>query len=182
MKTWNIFDLRKASDTIDHTILINKLSYYALSIIESYLSNRKQSVSALGEISEQPAVVFGRPGKLPWSISLPNLYIHDLSNICKYIGICDDTNIFGKGKSKQEVYIDEILEQLYIYTMLIKLHANLQKSCLMYFTKTSSNVTNDNDNHEHPQIMIGPTKIKRVFEIIFLTVINKKLSWDAHLK
>ena len=159
MKTWNIFDLRKASDTIDHTILINKLSYYALSIIESYLSNRKQSVSALGEISEQPAVVFGRPGKLPWSISLPNLYIHDLSNICKsneLILFADDTNIFGKGKSKHDVYIDEnmILEQLNIYTMLIKLHVNLEKSCFTYFTKTSSNVINDNDNHNHPKIMI----------------------------
>ena len=95
----------------------------------------------------------------------------------------DDTNIFVKGKSKQEVYIEAnlILKQLSIYTMLNKLNVNLEKSCFMYFTKTSSNDDNENDNI--PPIMIGPTKIKRVSEIKFLgVVIDKKLSWDAHVK
>ena len=55
-------DLSKAFDTIDHKILINKLNHYGvrgntLSLIESYLSIKKQCVSALGEISEQLSVV-----------------------------------------------------------------------------------------------------------------------------
>ena len=67
------------------------------------------------------------------------IYINDINTICKsyeLILFSDDTNIFVKGKSNQEVYIEAnmILKQLsIIYTMLNKLHMNLQKSCFMYF-------------------------------------------------
>ena len=142
-------DLSKAFDTIDHKMSINKLSHYGvrgntLSLIESYLTNRKQFVSALGGISEQLAVIFGVP---QGSCLGPLLFLIDInyiSNICKsneLILFADDTNIFVKGKSKQEVYIEAnmILKQLSIYTMLNKLHVNLEKLCFMYFTNTSSN-------------------------------------------
>ena len=144
-------------------------------LIESNLSNRKQCLSALGDISEQLAVIFGVPQD---SFLRPLLF---LIYIIELILFADDTNIFVKGKSKQEVYIEAnmILKQLSIYTMLNKFHVNLEKSCFMYFTKTSSNDENDNI----PPIMIGATKIKRVFEIKFLVVvIEEKLSWDAHVK
>ena len=59
-------DLSKAFDTIDHEILLEKLYNYgirgnALLLLKSYLSNRKQYVSFLGEISDQLAVIFGVP-------------------------------------------------------------------------------------------------------------------------
>jgi len=43
------FDLAKAFDSVNHTILVNKLPYYGISgkarvLIESYLSNRFQRV------------------------------------------------------------------------------------------------------------------------------------------
>ena len=91
-----------------------------LSLIESYLSNRKQCVSALGEISEQLAVIFGVPQGSCLGPLLFLIYINDISNICKsneLILFADDTNIFVNGKSKQEVYIEAnmILKQLSIY-------------------------------------------------------------------
>ena len=50
-----------------------------------------------------------------------------------------------------------------------------------YFTKTSSNDANDNENDNIPPIMIGLTEIKRVSEINFLgDVIDNKLIFDAH--
>jgi hypothetical protein len=44
---WIFFDLEKASDCVDHNILMNKVSYYGvngmfLSLIKSYLESRYQ--------------------------------------------------------------------------------------------------------------------------------------------
>ena len=77
----------------------------------------------MGEISEQLAVIFGVPQGSGLGPLLFLIYVNDISNICKsneMILFADDTNIFVKGKSKQEVYIEAnmILKQLSIYTML----------------------------------------------------------------
>ena len=66
--------------------------------------------------------------------------------------------------------------------MLNKLQVNLEKSCFIYFNKTTSSAT-DNDHEIIPPIMIGSTEIKRVSKIKFLGgLIDKKLSWEAHVK
>ena len=111
------------------------------------------------EQKQQLAVIFGVPQGSCLGPLLFLIYINDISNICKsneLILFADDTNIFVKGKSKQEVYIEAnmILKQLSICTMLNKLHVNIEKSCFMYFTKTSSNDENNNENDNIPPIMI----------------------------
>ena len=59
-------DLQKAFDTVDHEILLKKLSYYgirgiALTLFKSYLSDRKQFVSLNGVNSVYRTVRCGVP-------------------------------------------------------------------------------------------------------------------------
>ena len=59
-------DLSKAVDTLDHTILLQKLKYYgidgkALHLCESYLTNRTQYVEMYDEISGALPITTGVP-------------------------------------------------------------------------------------------------------------------------
>ena len=59
-------DLSKAFDTVNHTILIEKLHKYGIRGIAnkwftSYLSNRKQFVSYQGTKSNEESITYGVP-------------------------------------------------------------------------------------------------------------------------
>ena len=61
---WCSWMLKKAFDTIDHNILLDKLSHYGivneeLSFFKSYLSNRKQSCYVNGKLSIPLNVLWG---------------------------------------------------------------------------------------------------------------------------
>ena len=185
-------DLSKAFDTIDHTILLDKLEHYGirgrtLSLVTSYLSNRKQCVSALGELSDQLPIIYGVPQGSCLGPLLFLVYINDIANICnssELILFADDTNIFIKGKTKKETYeaANRVLKLISSYMICNKLHINLEKSCYMYFSKP--NLKNDNlEDTNTLQIWLDGNEIKQVTETKFLGItIDNNLSWEAHIK
>ena len=76
-------DLQKTFDTVDHNILLHKLSHYGITDMancwfSSYLSNRKQFVTINGFDSVIQSFRYGVPHGSVLSPLLFSIYIHDL--------------------------------------------------------------------------------------------------------
>ena len=95
-------DLSKAFDTLDHTILIDKLEFYgirgiALNWFKSYLKNRSQYVDYNGTQSTLLKIRTGVPQGSILGPLLFLIYINDIINASKYLHLilfADDTNVF----------------------------------------------------------------------------------------
>ena len=98
---WGIFiDLKKAFDTVNHSILLSKLNHYgvrskAYDLFQSYLSNREQFVCINGHKSDSLSITWG---VLKGSIFGPLLFllcINDLPNISKLLSFHVFANIYS---------------------------------------------------------------------------------------
>ena len=95
-------DLQKAFDTIDHNLLLNKLSMFGicdneLRWMESYLVNRMQSVFTGGVSSSPQPVVSGVPQGSILGPILISLYVTDLPDCLQNSEVlmyADDTVIY----------------------------------------------------------------------------------------
>ena len=179
-------DLSKAFDTIDHSLLLQKLKYYhgvrgvANNWVESYLSQREQFVTLNDVNSESLQVRCGVPQGSVLGPKLFILYINDIVNVSKllkYILFADDTNIFFSGKNLDKICktITIELEKLNSWFKVNKLSLNVGKTNFMVFC--SYNVTID-----QVKIELGGQPVKRVKFTKFLgVIIDEKLNWKEHV-
>ena len=105
-----------------------------LSLLTSYLSNRKQYVSNNDATSKINSIEYGVPqgSVVLLGLILFILYINDIVNIsneCKYVLFADDTTlVFSNENSiKLELSMNKVLLQLINWLVINKLTINLLK-------------------------------------------------------
>ena len=187
LSTVGVFiDLKKAFDTINHSILIKKLYKYgirgnALKWIENYLSNRKLYVVCNGAMSSSNTVLCGIPQGSVLGPLLFLLHINDLANISKklkFILFADDTSVFCSGENMNVVIqmLHDELRNMSVWFKVNKLSLNVSKANYMVFSNKWKHSYNTNE------IKIDDILIEEVTVTKFLGVlIDNKLQWKEQI-
>ena len=135
-------DLKKAFDTLDHSILLKKLNHMgyrgtANRYMASYLKDRKQYTQVGNFKSIMLSISKGVPQGSILGPFLFCLYINDIFDMVQVdvVMFADDAAFFVSADKLQLLYdgIKKLFEDLSIYLNNNKLIPNLQKSKLMYF-------------------------------------------------
>ena len=177
-------DLKKAFDTIDHSLLIQKLNRYGIrgianSWLSSYLKERSQYVFYNNENSDAMNICCGVPQGSILGPKLFILIINDMVNVSKifkFTIFADDTNLFCTSKDivSLSVTICNELLKLKKWFALNKLSLNITKTNYMIFCKTKYK--------DNIQISIGNKLIDMVSETKFLgVIIDDQLNWQSHM-
>ena len=177
-------DLSKAFDTIDHDILLKKLSHYGFRGIvhnwfASYLQNRKQYTCVNGNKSTQQDIYKGVPQGSVLGPILFTLYVNDMPNAtsAKPRLFADDTCIFSfhANIAKLSLTMNKELNMLHEWLKANKLLVNTSKTNFSIF------VPSKNSQPSTGAISMGDN-LSRAKEIKYLgVIIDEKLSWSSHI-
>ena len=177
-------DLKKAFDTVDHTLLIEKFKYYGVrgitsKFLESYLCNRTQFVNYDNCNSTEQSIKCGVPQGSILGPLLFILYINDMckvSDLLRFIIFADDTNIFciGDDLASLTERLNRELVKLTKWFRINKLSLNVSKSNYMVFGKKSA---------KNVVVKLNGVELESVPYTKFLGVyIDYELNWGTHIQ
>ena len=175
-------DIKKAFDTVDHDILIDKLRYYGITGVvlnwfKSFLANRYQCTKVGKNKSSFLLILCGVPQGSILGPILFSIYINDLASICKmsipYL-FADDGALLFKDIDRN-TYMNMQIELLIVkkWLDLNKLSLNIEKTQYLVFDNVSENefiLVND--------ILIYECKQTKYLGLI----VDNKLSFAGHIE
>ncbi len=183
-------NLSKAFDTINHSILIEKLKFYgfcetAINLMQSYLTERIQYVQMDDVKSDYCSVTTGIPQGSILGPLLFIIYMNDIaeaSDLFDFILYADDTSltttiklVIRKDCGTIQECINNELEKINIWLKLNKLSLNIKKTKYMIFHTINKQIPNF-------EIKIEDTIIERVSEFNFLGItLDDQLRWHKHI-
>ena len=175
-------DLSKAFDTLDHGLLLAKLSAYgveknSLQLLKSYLTNRYQRTRVGSSFSEWLEIILGVPQRSILGPLLFNIFINDLLNIVEKTSICnfaDDNTIYSCTNTVKNVMsnLQDDLVKVLSWFSSNHLVANPEKFQMMFLGCKNDDLT----------IKVGNITIKSSDSVKLLGVtLDNKFSFDKHV-
>ena len=178
-------DFQKAFDTVDHTILLNKLCHYGIrgksnDWFKSYLFDRKQFVAINGFNSDLKDIKCGVPQGSVLGPLLFLIYINDLYTsikFCKVHHFADDTNLlhFTDSVKSLNKSINYDLKQLVHWLNANKIALNMSKTELVFF-KPRKKQSDFDLNIKLARKSLYPTSSVKYLGI----KIDSNLNWKDH--
>ena len=179
-------DFRKAFDTVDHSILLDKLYYYGIrgvahTWISSYLTDRQQFVEFNGARSSTLKVNCGVPQGSNLGPLLFLIYINDLAFVSpKLFAVlfADDSNFFCTDSNLPKLFetVNQELISIVDWLNANRMSLNVEKTNFMIFHPKGKKI------HYKENIKILGSNISEVTSTKFLGVImDSNLTWKLHI-
>ncbi len=180
-------DLAKAFDTVNHSILLEKLKHYGIrnntyTWFESYLQDRKQYVEYRQSKSSELTLSIGVPQGSILGPLLFNLYVNDFVNsnaLFKTILFADDTTLYASHNNLNTLVqsVNNELYNVYCWMNANKLTLNIDKTKYIIHHRKKS-VPPHIDS-----IKIGNSVIMEEQNVKFLgVVVDRHLTWQSHIQ
>ena len=135
-------DFSKAFDTVNHRILLEKLSFYGIrgvanTWLKSYLTNHRQFCTYNEVKSDYGTINCGVPQGSILGPLLFLIYINDLGNISEFIKLvmfADDSNLFVSGKNLDTLQqqVNTALSDISKWLASNRLSLNVKKQTLYF--------------------------------------------------
>ena len=177
-------DLSKAFDSVDHSVLLNKLEWYGISSrwFSSYLSGRSQLVRSSTALPLSHGVPQG-------SIVGPILFLTFVNDLTcflphgRLISYADDTQILDSAPSNPtDIQVlksraEENIQHLQHWFSLNSLKMNGEKTCFTLFGTQNSVDRIEDFAINVNDVTIRPTKHIKVLGVL----LDQTLSWEPHI-